>query len=339
VVPAEDAKSLLKRARREERIVRPFLGGEEVNTSPVQSFHRYVIDFTDVPLDTAKADFPVSFQHLSVHVKPYRESLRDHGQDKTHKWRWWQFANSRDEMREQLRALRTCLVAARVTSHLCVSFQPTSRVFSDQLVVFALTNHSAVAVLQSRVHETWARVLSSSLGDALRYSVSDCFETFPFPRPDPRAVLAELEGIGEQLYATRAQYMLDENIGLTIAYNRLKDVTCRNAAIERLRELHVDMDRAVLAAYGWGDIEPPPYTTALHDNEKKAIAAFEDAVIDRLFALNAKRADEERAKGLAGGKAKQSKTGRTKRTSRASAVATQPQLELGAHLKPTKAGT
>ena len=31
----------------------------------------------------------------------------------------------------------------------------------------------------------------------LRYSASECFNTFPFPQPDPRTVLPDLEAIGE----------------------------------------------------------------------------------------------------------------------------------------------
>jgi hypothetical protein len=53
------------------------------------------------------------------------------------------------------------------------------------------------------------------------------------------------------------------------------------------------MDRAVLAAYGWGDLAVPPYCPKT-DEERAAVQAFEDEVIDRLFVLNAARAEEEK---------------------------------------------
>ena len=56
--------------------------------------------------------------------------------------------------------------------------------------------------------------------------------------------------------------------------------------------LHEDLDRAVLAAYGWSDIPVPPYCPAT-EADRAAVALFEDTVIDRLFALNAERAAEE----------------------------------------------
>jgi hypothetical protein len=62
------------------------------------------------------------------------------------------------------------------------------------------------------------------------------------------------------------------------------------------------MDRAVLAAYGWSDISVPPFVTPATAADKKAFEAFDDEVIDRLFVLNAQRAEEERVKGLTGGK-------------------------------------
>ena len=64
-------------------------------------------------------------------------------------------------------------------------------------------------------------------------------------------------------------------------------------------------DRAVLGAYGWADLIDSPgvplYTTPQTEAEKRAFALFEDAVIDRLFALNAERAEAERLAGAAAG--------------------------------------
>ena len=128
----------------------------------------------------------------------------------------------------------------------------------------------------------------------LRYSASDCFETFPFPQPDPRAVIPALEDVGERLYTERAKYMVDKQQGLTQTYNALKDKRMTDARVVELRRLHDEMDRAVLAAYGWDDLAVPPYGTPTSDAEKKALERFEDEVINRLFALNAKRAEEER---------------------------------------------
>ena len=163
----------------------------------------------------------------------------------------------------------------------------------------------------------------------LRYTTSDCFETFPFPRPDPRAVIPELEDIGERIYQARAKYMVDEDVGLTIPYNQFKDPDHHDPRIDDLRRLHEDMDRAVLAAYGWSDIAVPPFcltTPADH----AALEAFQDEVIDRLFVLNAERAAEEERLGLrGGGKGRAKKEDRQRQRQRQREGQREGQEELG----------
>jgi hypothetical protein len=205
------------------------------------------------------------------------------------------------------------------------TWQPTGRVLANSLRVFALDDWTALSYLQSRVHEAWARLLSSSMRTDLRYSASDCFETFPFPQPDPRTVIPELEDIGQRLYDARAKYMVDENVGLTITYNRLKDPSHREDRVLELRALHEAMDAAVLRAYGWSDLAFPPYCPAT-EAEKKAVEAFQNDVIDRLFVLNATRAEEEKIKGAVAS-AKQKGTGKP-RGKKATAPAAQLQEAL-----------
>jgi hypothetical protein len=90
------------------------------------------------------------------------------------------------------------------------------------------------------------------LEDRLRYTPSDCFETFPFPtnwETNPK-----LEAIGKTYYEYRAELMVRNNQGLTDTYNRFHDPDERDPDILKLRDLHEQMDRAVLDAYGWHDI-------------------------------------------------------------------------------------
>ena len=70
-----------------------------------------------------------------------------------------------------------------------------------------------------------------------------------------------------------------------------------------LRQIHDELDAAVLDAYGWSDLLPllrvahgndPPAEGQTRDEAKRA---FDDAVLERLVALNAERAAEE-ARGL-----------------------------------------
>ena len=68
-------------------------------------------------------------------------------------------------------------------------------------------------------------------------------------RPHPA-----LEAAGKAYYEHRAALMVRNNEGLTKTYNRFHDPYEHDAGIERLRDLHAEMDQAVLRAYGWDDI-------------------------------------------------------------------------------------
>jgi hypothetical protein len=221
-------------------------------------------------------------------VRPARE----HDKRGTYKTYWWRPGESGGALYDALRGMSRCLVTTNVTKHLMLSFRPTSWFFSNTLVVFAFDAPTQFAVLQSRVHESWARLLSSSLEDRLRYSASDCFDTFPFPEPDPRTIIPELEAAGEALYHARTKCMVDAERGLTNTYNELTDPACGEPRILELRDLHQRMERAVLDAYGWTDLAVPPYCP-LSDADQQAIQAFEDEVVERLYVLNAERSRDE----------------------------------------------
>ena len=143
--------------------------------------------------------------------------------------------------------------------------------------------------------------------DDLRYTPSDCFETFPFPENwESRPAL---EAAGEAYYDYRATLMVENDEGLTKTYNRFHDPDERDSRIDRLRQLHAAMDRVVLEAYGWTDI--PTDCEFLLDYEideetwgkKKKPWRYRwpdevrDEVLARLLALNTQRAAEERMAG------------------------------------------
>jgi hypothetical protein len=296
VLTPEEARPLLDTDPRNAEVLRPYIGGDEVNSSPIHDFRRYVIDFKEMTEAKARG-WPRLWKRLEDQVKPER-ATKDAKKYPRMVHEWWKFWNSRQELYETIRPLERCLVTGLVSRHLMFSFQPTDRVFSHKLGVFAIADHARFGVLQSRVHEAWARLLSSTFGGAaLNYSPTDCFETFPFPRD-----LDALESVGERLYTARAAYMVDTDQGLTKTYNALEDPRCDDPRILELRDRHLEMDRAVLSAYGWSRLEPPPYADPTTAAEQAQRQGFEDQVLDRIFALNAERAAEESRVGPRAGR-------------------------------------
>ena len=287
----DDKDSLEASNRKNAKRIFPYLGGQEVNTSPTQTHDRYVVSFSQMSLAEAER-WPDLLTIVRDKVKPERDKLKNNPDGRRRKRYWWQFGRWTPALYEATTPLTRCLVNSQVSKHLVFAFQPTDRIFSHTLYVYPLEAFSAFTVLQSRVHEGWARLLSSSMKTDLRYAPSDCFETFPFPDPDPRAVIESLEVIGKRLYETRASFMVETDQGLTKTYNALKDSSNTDPPIVALRELHEEMDRAVLDTYGWTDIEVPPFCPRT-EADRRALQAFEDEVIDRLYVLNAERAAQE----------------------------------------------
>jgi hypothetical protein len=144
--------------------------------------------------------------------------------------------------------------------------------------------------------------------DDLRYAPSDCFETFPFPPSFENSSM--LEAPGRVYHDHRAAAMIDRSEGMTETYNRFHDRTETSEDIQRLRDLHAAMDRAVLGAYGWHDLAERADPTFLDEtNEDDHTyqgrlfwpSDFRDEVLARLLALNAERHAEEIRLGIAPG--------------------------------------
>jgi hypothetical protein len=306
---AEMHRLIAKDSRNAERIF-PYIGGEEVNDSPTHLHHRYVINFGQMTEEEARG-WPDLMRIVEERVKPGR--LDDNrGSYRTY---WWLYGEKRVELWAAIRGMARVLSSSLHSKDLSFVFLPASAVFSHALAVFPLPTYAAFAALQSRPHELWARFFGSTLEDRLRYTPSDCFETFPFPdsfEHDPR-----LEEAGRAYYDYRAALMVRNNEGLTKTYNRFHDPEECSPEILRLRELHDAMDRAVLDAYGWRDLAPRCEFLLDYDDEEEDDAGgaavrgrgrkkpwryrwpdeVRDEVLARLLELNTQRGEEERVAG------------------------------------------
>ena len=335
--PLAEMRRLIDENPRNGDAIFPYIGGEEVNTSPNHAHHahhRYVINFRDwplrradlgatwrdadeerrrdwrrdgiVPLDYPEpvaADWPELLDIVEERVKPERDVQNR----KALRERWWHYAEKRPGLYATIDGLDRVLVIARVSQQATFVFLAEGMVYAETTIVFPLDTHSAFCALQARPHEIWARFFGSTLEDRLRYTPSDCFETFPFP--ENWETHSALEAAGKTYYDFRAALMVENDEGLTKTCNRFHDPYENNPRIADLRKLHAAMDRAVLDAYGWNDI--PTNCNFLLDHQIDEAAwgrkkkpyhyrwpdSVRDEVLARLLALNAERAAEEARAG------------------------------------------
>lgn len=324
---AEMQRLVSKDSRNRERIF-PYIGGEEINESPIHAHRRYVINFGTMDEVEARA-WPDLMAIIEQKVKPERLKLKRAHQVE----RWWQYSDYRPGLYAAIAGLDRILVTPFVGKWLGFAYVPAATVVAAPMIAFAVNSPEFFMVLQSRPHEIWARFFGSSMKDDLRYTPSDCFETFPFPANWESNLT--LEAVGREYYEFRAQLMVRNNEGLTSTYNRFHDPNEFDPDIVKLRDLHDTMDRAVLDAYGWRDLRLTcefllDYEESEDESEEESGRtskkkkpwryrwpdAVRDEVLARLLALNAERAQEEARAALlsAGPSSKPAGKGRKKNT-------------------------
>lgn len=295
ILSFEEAHKLIQNNPLNKDCIFPFLTGKDINSDPNQNSSRAIIYFEDWNIDQAEK-YPEILTIVREKVKPYRDTLKGKG----YREKWWLYGRNCLDLRLILPTLSQALIRSRVSELHSVAFVPKGQVYSDATVVFAYDDHYHFSIIQSDVHETWLRRHASTLRTDIRYTPTDCFQTFPFPQELSEQHRRAAEQAGQVYYEHRQQIMQQTQLGLTKTYNRFHDPACQDGEIEELRQLHAGMDQAVLACYGWDDIE---LQHDFYPNERKKIRYMpcrtaQREIFTRLLALNQEIAAREEAQGL-----------------------------------------
>jgi hypothetical protein len=151
----------------------------------------------------------------------------------------------------------------------------------------------------------WAIAAGGRLGvgNDPRYQHKQTFNPYPFPAPgEPEK--DRIRQLAEDLDAHRkSRQSLHPSLTMTGMYNVLdllrrgqplspKEKTIhQQGLVSVLRQIHDELDAAVLDAYGWSDLTPALLGSA---PGSESAAEVEETILQRLVALNAERAADER---------------------------------------------
>ena len=268
-----------------EHHVRPYRNGRDLTS---RSRDVLVIDLFGLSADEVLRRFPEVYQHLLITVKPERDANRR----ESYRASWWVFGEPRRELRPALTSLRRHIATVETAKHRVFQFLDAAILPDNMLVNVASADAFDLGVLSSRHHIVWALRTGGwmGIGNDHRYSKSRCFDPYPFPAADDLR-RQRVRAIAEDLDAHRKRVLAEHaHVTLTGLYNVL-DALKRGirlgelAAVDRrtfddglvliLGELHERLDRAVAESYGW----PPDLA--------------DDAILERLMALNRQRMAEE----------------------------------------------
>ena len=282
VTPEETAKLGLGKIRGLEKVIHRYRNGRDLADKPRGAF---VIDLFGLTPNQVRDKYPEVYQHIFTRVKPERDSNRD----KTIRENWWIFGRPRTEIRPALVGITRYIATVETSKHRIFQFLESDILPDNKLVVIALDDGFHLGILSSRVHIVYSLAAGSWLGvgnDPV-YAKSRCFDPFPFPLCG-EVERKRIRTLAERLDAHRKRVQAEHGLTLTGLYNVLEKIRAGEPLTDKeklihdaglvsvLKQLHDDLDAAVSAAYGW----PATMTDA--------------EILERLVALNAERAAEEK---------------------------------------------
>jgi len=265
----------------ESDIVHPHVNGRDLLHI---SRNTFVIDLFGLSESAVQDKYPKAYQWVYDHVKPER----DQNNRESYRRNWWIFGESRATLRSALKNVKRYIVTVETAKHRVFLLLNEDVIPDNSLVSIGLDDSYFFGVLSSRLHTLWASSTGGTLEDRPVYTKTYCFDRFPFPAPSPEQKQTIRE-LGEKLDAHRKRVQTQHpDVTITGMYNLLEklhqgepftdnDRTYNDKAlVSTLKQIHDDLDSAVFEAYGWQpDIS-------------------DDEILEKLVALNAERAEEER---------------------------------------------
>jgi uncharacterized protein (DUF433 family) len=204
--------------------------------------------------------------------------------DSKAKEKWWIYLRNRIDSYRKIASKKHVLVNAVVSKYPVFIRHAPNIVFSNKNTLFDIESFFD-SVLFSTIYSEWVyKHLNTMRAETINYSISENFENYPFPQNLTSQQKQRLESTGEAYHECRRQLMLDLGLGLTKIYNLFHsnsligdnineeepqvaslskhlvkgtNAISINSAIKgvsELRTLRIQMDNAVLDAYGWNNI-------------------------------------------------------------------------------------
>ncbi|HEY9707294.1 MAG TPA: DNA methyltransferase, partial [Oculatellaceae cyanobacterium] len=318
VLTVEEAEKFQKSQPSERSIIFPLRNGEDLTEHTRKVF---VIDTHAWSESELMSQAPEIYQCLREKVYPERQTNRD----KRLRTYWWLFRRSNERVRSSISGLARYIATSETAKHRTFIFLEKEIRPEHKLVVIGSDDAFLLGVLSSSIHVKWALAAGGNrgVGNDPVYVKTKCFDKFPFPDPTPEQK-QKIRDLGERLDAHRKQVQAQHpDVTITGMYNLLEKMRAGEpftdkdreyndkALVSTLKQIHDELDAAVFEAYGWLDPPQPPLERGEKNSSESSNSTREsnqseppfsrgaggisdDEILERLVALNAERAEEER---------------------------------------------
>ncbi|MEZ5494745.1 MAG: hypothetical protein R3E61_09310 [Pseudomonadales bacterium] len=239
-------------------VIRKYMNGRDLTQKPRDC---RVVDFFGLSDKQAMELYPKEFQRIFDRVKPERDSSRD----KLFRDNWWLFGRARPDLREAIQNCSRYIGTTETAKHRTFVFIESDYLPDQKIRVVAHDDGYVLGVLSSASHVVWALAAGARLGvgndPVYNNTVASSLSRFQLPRKNRKSEFAHWR---RQLDAHRKKQQAQHpELTLTGMYSVLEKLKSGDALTAKektiheqglvsvLKQLHDELDLAVLDAYGW----------------------------------------------------------------------------------------
>jgi len=290
LMPIVKAKEILKQHPEYNCALKPILTGDELVSNKKSQPKRFVIDFTPFDINEAST-FKVLYKMVEKEILEERE-VRAKKQEAENELiisknskakinrhhinfynKWWKLSYGREDLLESIKRLTRYIACSRVTQRAIFEFIDSEIHPSDALMAFTFEDDYSFGIIQSNLHWLWFTEKCSSLGGTFRYTANTVWDTFPWPQNPTEKQIQKIAKVSKALRDERNTILEKNNSTLREIY-RILEKPGKN----KLKDLHTDLDNAVIEAYGF-DGKKDILQQLLELNEKISQLEIEGKVV------------------------------------------------------------
>lgn len=262
LVPRAQAEGLLRSNGKYREVLFPFLTANEMIGGKDSLPRRYVIDFREHDIYSAK-QYPELLKALNGSVLPDRKAAAKEEENRNKAARakdprasvnhhhanflrqWWKLSYPRNDLMDKLEKLPRYCACGQVTKRPIFEFISTEIHPNAALMVFTLPDDYSYGILQSEVHWEWFTAMCSTLTARFRYTSNTVFDSFPWPQNPSTKQVREIARIAVELRSMRRQMMDKNDFSLRDLYRVMEETP-----VNRVSEIQDSLDAAVRRIYG-----------------------------------------------------------------------------------------